>query len=118
MSRPPLSYITAYLQSLIALIFLIGYFGLVYCVFISKTVIPENLLELAKMMVISLTNALGLLFAFLYLRSRVDGPPDPATTTTTTSTSTRTTPSPGDPNAKPETTPLPVTDSPARTDER
>lgn len=106
MSRPPLSYVTAYLQSLVAIIFILGYFGLVYCVFFSKAVIPDNLLELAKNLVISLTNAMGLLFAFLYLRSRVDGPPDPATTTTTTSTQTRTTPSPGDPDAKPETTPL------------
>jgi hypothetical protein len=93
MSRAPLSYLTAYLQFTVAVIFLLGYFALLYCIFVGKPAIPENLLELAKTLAIGLTNALGLLFAFLYLRSRVDGPPDPATTTIKQTTETETLPS-------------------------
>jgi hypothetical protein len=54
---------------------------------------------------IGLTGAIGLLFAFLYLRSRVDGPPDPAHTTITQTTESVTTPTPVIPPAEPAPTP-------------
>jgi hypothetical protein len=81
-SRPPLSYITAYLQFAVAIVFLIGYFALLGVLFLAHASIPAELLELAKTLAVGLSGALGLLFAFLFLRSRTDGPPDPATTTT------------------------------------
>jgi len=86
MSRAPLSYWTAYLQSTVAILFMVGYFAMMAILFLGYATIPDNLLELAKTLAIALTNAMGLLFAFLYLRSRQDGPPDPATTTTTQTT--------------------------------
>jgi hypothetical protein len=92
-SRAPLSYITAYLQFTIAVIFIIGYFGFLCLLFIGKPSIPDNLIELGKTLAIGLSGALGLLFAFLYLRARVDGVPDPATTTIKQTTETETLPS-------------------------
>jgi hypothetical protein len=92
--RAPLSYITAYLQFTVAVIFMLGYFGFLALLFFGKAVIADNLIELGKTLAIGLSGALGLLFAFLFLRSRVDGPPDPATTTTTQKTETVTTPTP------------------------
>lgn len=91
-SRAPLSYITAYLQFTIAVIFIIGYFGFLALLFIGKPSIPDNLVELGKTLAIGLSGALGLLFAFLYLRSRPDVQPDPATTTIKQTTQTETTP--------------------------
>jgi hypothetical protein len=92
MSRPPLSYITAYLQCAVSIIFLIGYFGLLAVLFLGNASIPADLLELAKTLSIGLSGALGLLFAFLFLRQRVDGPPDLANTTMTQTTQTTTAP--------------------------
>jgi hypothetical protein len=86
MRRAPLSYWTAYLQSTVAILFMLGYFSMMAILFLGYATIPDNLLELAKTLAIALTNAMGLLFAFLYLRSRQDGPPDPSTTTTTQTT--------------------------------
>jgi len=91
--RAPLSYITAYLQFTVAVIFMIGYFGFLSLLFFGKAVISENLIELGKTLAIGLSGALGLLFAFLYLRSRVDTQPDPATTSITQTTETVTAPS-------------------------
>lgn len=82
------------MQFTCAIILLLGYFGLLYLMFLGRPSIPENMVELAKTLAIGLTGAIGLLFAFLYLRSRVDGPPDPATTTTTSTTQTTTLPTP------------------------
>lgn len=82
MNRPPLSYLTAYLQFAVAILFLLGYFGFLYMLFLVESKISTDLLELGKTLAVGLSGALGLLFAFLYLRSRTDGPPDPATTTT------------------------------------
>lgn len=107
MNRPPLPYITAYLQFAVAILFMLGYFFLLWTLFTGSPVIPENLLELAKTIAIGMTNALGLLFAFLYLRSRVDGPPDPEQTTTKQVTESVTTPT-GTPKA-------PVIDKPLTT---
>jgi hypothetical protein len=91
--RAPLSYITAYLQFTIAVIFMIGYFGFLYVLFTGRAVIAADLIELGKTLAIGLSGALGLLFAFLYLRSRVDSQPDPATTTIKQTTETETLPS-------------------------
>lgn len=93
MNRPPLSYLTAYLQFTIAVLFLLGYFGFLAILFLGRANVPDNLLELGKTLAVGLSGALGLLFAFLYLRSRVDSAPDPATTTITSSTEMVTTPS-------------------------
>jgi hypothetical protein len=82
LNRPPLSYLTAYLQFTIAVLFLVGYFGFLAMLFLVESKISPDLLELGKTLAVGLSGALGLLFAFLYLRSRTDGPPDPATTTT------------------------------------
>jgi len=111
MSRAPLSYITAYLQFTVAIIFLIGYFGLLAVLFLGNATIPTELLELAKTLAVGLSGALGLLFAFLYLRSRTDGPPDPATTTTQLTQVTTPSPSPETPHANPPTLvpPIPAT---------
>jgi hypothetical protein len=84
--RAPLSYITAYLQFTVAVIFMFGYFGFLALLFFGKAVIADNLIELGKTLAIGLSGALGLLFAFLYLRSRVDSEPDPATTSVTQTT--------------------------------
>jgi hypothetical protein len=92
MSRPPLSYITAYLQFSVAILFLIGYFGLLAILFLGTSRLAPELMELGKTLAVGLSGALGLLFAFLFLRSRVDGPPDPATTTTVQTTQSTTTP--------------------------
>lgn len=109
MSRAPLSYWTAYLQSSVAILFMIGYFAMMAILFLGYATIPDNLLELAKTLAIALTNAMGLLFAFLYLRSRQDGPPDPSTTTTTQTTQSVTKPSTPEthPNAEPTPTNAP-----------
>lgn len=93
MSRPPLSYLTAYLQFVVAVLFIVGYFGFLALLFLGQAKVADNLLELGKTLAVGLSGALGLLFAFLYLRSRIDGPPDPATTTMTQTTETVTTPS-------------------------
>jgi predicted membrane-bound dolichyl-phosphate-mannose-protein mannosyltransferase len=75
MSRPPLSYLTAYLQFTIAVLFLLGYFGFLAMLFLVESKISEELTELGKTLAVGLSGALGLLFAFLYLRSRAE--PDP-----------------------------------------
>jgi hypothetical protein len=98
-NRTPLPHLTAYLQFTIAVLFLLGYFGFLAMLFLVESKISTDLLELGKTLAVGLSGALGLLFAFLYLRSRVDGPPDPAHTTTTTTQETVTLPS------KPETPP-------------
>jgi hypothetical protein len=92
MNRPPLSYITAYLQCAVAIIFLIGYFGFLVMLFSGKANIDPEMAELGKTLAVGLSGALGLLFAFLYLRSRIDGPPDPARTTIDQTTVTKTVP--------------------------
>jgi hypothetical protein len=100
-NRAPLAYLTAYLQSAVALLFLVGYFVMMAMLFTGRAKIPDNLLELAKTLAIALTNSMGLLFAFLYLRSRTDGAPDPATTTTQLTQTT--VPIPGAPHVDPPT---------------
>lgn len=103
MNRAPLAYLTAYLQSAIALLFLVGYFVMMAMLFMGWAKIPDNLLELAKTLAIALTNSMGLLFAFLYLRSRTDGAPDPATTSTQLTQITTPTPATGAPHVDPPT---------------
>jgi len=100
-NRAPLPYLTAYLQSAVAIIFLFGYFGFLAILFLGNVKIQAELLELGKTLAVGLSGALGLLFAFLYLRSREQGTPDPNTTTTSTQTTTTPTPSPLSP-APPE----------------
>jgi hypothetical protein len=112
MNRAPLSYWTAYLQSAVALIFLLGYFAMMGILFLGWAQIPDNLLELAKTLAIALTNAMGLLFAFLYLRSRQDGPPDPSTTTTTQTTQTVTKPTTPETTSHAQPTPPSPTEPP------
>jgi hypothetical protein len=85
--------------------FLVGYFGMMTILFMGWANIPDNLLELAKTLAIALTNAMGLLFAFLYLRSRQDGPPDPSTTTTTQTTQSVTKPTTPETTRHAESTP-------------
>jgi hypothetical protein len=92
MTRAPLTYWTVYLQTAVALIFMLGYFAMMAILFLGFATIPDNLLELAKTLAIALTNAMGLLFAFLYLRSRQEVPVDPSTTTVTQTTQSVTTP--------------------------
>lgn len=117
MNRAPLTYWTAYLQSAVAILFMVGYFAMMAILFLGFATIPDNLLELAKTLAIALTNAMGLLFAFLYLRSRQEGPPDPSTTTTTTTQQTVTTPSlPAGATHAPIPKTEPPTDPPAAPD--
>lgn len=107
MTRPraPLSYITAYLQFTVAVIFMLGYFAFLAMLFLGQAKIADNLTELGKTLAVGLSGALGLLFAFLYLRSRVDGPPDPATTTTRQTTETETLPTVKTPAEEPKVKP-------------
>jgi hypothetical protein len=105
MNRPPLAYLTAYMQFACGIILLVGYFGLLALLFLGRPAIPDNMVELAKTLAIGLTGAIGLLFAFLYLRSRVDGPPDPAHTTTTQTIESVTTPALPINTAEPAPTP-------------
>jgi hypothetical protein len=98
------------MQFACGIILLVGYFGLLVLLFLGRPTIPDNMVELAKTLAIGLTGAIGLLFAFLYLRSRVDGPPDPATTTTTSTTQSTTLPTPP---AQPVIIPTPTIQSPA-----
>jgi hypothetical protein len=103
--RAPLSYITAYLQFTVAVIFMLGYFAFLAMLFLGQAKIADNLTELGKTLAVGLSGALGLLFAFLYLRSRVDSTPDPATTTIKQTTETETLPSvppPTDPTKVPK----------------
>jgi hypothetical protein len=94
-NRAPLQYLTAYLQTTIAIMFMIGYFGFLAILFLGHVTIQPDLLELGKTLAVGLSGALGLLFAFLYLRSREQGSADPGTTTSTvSSTSTPTQPAP------------------------
>jgi hypothetical protein len=99
--RAPLPYLTAYLQTAVAVLFILGYFGFLGILFLGGAKIADNLLELGKTLAVGLSGALGLLFAFLYLRSREAGTPDPTTTTTSTQTTTTPTSSsiPGAPHA-------------------
>jgi hypothetical protein len=84
-NRAPLPYLTAYLQFTIAIMFMLGYFGFLAILFLGHVTIQSDLLELGKTLAVGLSGALGLLFAFLYLRSREQGTPDPGTTTSTVS---------------------------------
>jgi hypothetical protein len=86
--RTPLGYITAYLQFTIAILFMLGYFGFLAILFLGHVTIQSDLLELGKTLAVGLSGALGLLFAFLYLRSREAGQADPGTTTTSTQSTT------------------------------
>ena len=98
-SRAPLPYLVAYLQTTIAVLFILGYFGFLAVLFLGGAKIADNLLELGKTLAVGLSGALGLLFAFLYLRSREAGAPDPTTTTTQISQTTTPSPDPGVPHA-------------------
>lgn len=113
MNRAPLSYWTAYLQAGVAILFMVGYFAMMAILFLGYATIPDNLLELAKTLAIALTNAMGLLFAFLYLRSRQDGPPDPSTTTTTQTTQSVTKPTTPEIPSHESTTPETIVQPPA-----
>ena len=86
--RVPLPYLTAYLQMIIAVMFLLGYFGFLAILFLGNVKIQADLMELGKTLAVGLSGALGLLFAFLYLRSREAGQADPGTTTTSTQSTT------------------------------
>jgi hypothetical protein len=107
--RAPLSYITAYLQFTVAVLFMVGYFGFIALLFFGKAKISQDLIELGKTLAVGLSGALGLLFAFLFLRSRIDSPPDPATTRTRQTIETETLPTAG--AARLDLKP-PVTDAP------
>jgi hypothetical protein len=106
--RAPLAYLTAYLQMTIAIILLLGYFVIIGIIIAGRAQIPDNLLELTKTLAIILTNAIGLMIAFLYLRQRTDGTPDPATTTTVSTTQQTTAPTVPPPAGQPPLAPPPV----------
>jgi hypothetical protein len=86
--RVPLPYLTAFLQIIIAVIFMFGYFGFLAILFLGHVTIQSDLLELGKTLAVGLSGALGLLFAFLYLRSREAGQADPGTTTSSVQSTT------------------------------
>jgi len=86
--RVPLPYVTAYLQFTIAVMFLMGYFSFLAVLFLGNVKIQADLLELGKTLAVGLSGALGLLFAFLYLRSREAGQADPGTTISSTQSTT------------------------------